>query len=454
MPRIVDLEALRLREPEFPSTFAPPEREVKLSELPSVTAPSKNSPFNGRTRSQASEKRTKDSSSEDERPKSGPNDPEPKITGQSSEDNPSDNELPRIDEDKPKATDPAGQNSPCDDAPSRTVKDERRGRKGPSMHRKHKGRRERKATMNQVTENRNSEDEPDSRLYSPRLPYGPKGPFSLSPHVTAEMNPKERQQAFKTSKLSELNFYDRLAAAGISAVYQRSQPGKPLSYNIALNSLQRMVLYDLQKELVDVVQDMVHTQEVKPDSMGTARELLRKYSMSILLVNSNILLTRYVAAAIQDYDYMTEKLLQSTAAGEEDPFLVTTNDILGFCLMNDNNLIPSRHQLKLPDHERHRNHRVVLPGPSRNAHGQKVQWSQLLERLLMGVCGGVALIAPMLIMVLHQDQATALTTTSVATILFAVGLAFLGKNLRGQEVLAAVAAYAAVLVVFVGANSP
>ncbi|KAB8221497.1 hypothetical protein BDV33DRAFT_202494 [Aspergillus novoparasiticus] len=242
------------------------------------------------------------------------------------------------------------------------------------------------------------------------------------------MNPRERQQAFKTSKLSELNFYDRLAAAGISAVYQRNQPGKPLSYNIALNSLQRMVLYDFQKELVDVVQDMVHTQEIKPDSMGTVRESLRKYT-----------------AAIQDYDYMTEKLIESTGAGEEDPFLVTTNDILGFCLMNDNNLIPRRHQLKLPDHERHRNHRVVLPGRSRNAHDQKVQWSQLLERLLMGVCGGVALIAPMLIMVLHQDQATAPTTTSVATILLAVGLAFLGKNLRGQEVLAAVTGYAAVL---------
>lgn len=211
------------------------------------------------------------------------------------------------------------------------------------MHRKHKGRRERKTTMNQITENRNSEDEPDSRLYSPRLPYGPKGPFSLAPHLTAEMDPKERQQAFKTSKLSALNFYDRLAAAGISAVYQRSQPGKPLSYNIALNSLQRMVLYDLQKQLVDVVQDVVHTQEIKLDSMGTARELLRKYSMSILLVDSNILLTRYVAAAVQDCDYMTEKLIQSTAARVEDPFLVTTNDILGFCLMNDNNLIPSRH---------------------------------------------------------------------------------------------------------------
>jgi hypothetical protein len=71
----------------------------------------------------------------------------------------------------------------------------------------------------------------------------------------------------------------------------------------------------------------------------------------------------------------------------------------------------------------------------------------------MGVCGGLALIAPMLLMVLHKDQITTLATASVATMLFALGLAFLGENLKGQEVLACVAAHAAVLVVFVGTNS-
>lgn len=57
------------------------------------------------------------------------------------------------------------------------------------------------------------------------------------------------------------------------------------------------------------------------------------------------------------------------------------------------------------------------------------------------------------VMVLHKDQVTTLATASVATMMFALGLAYLGMSLKGQEVLACVPAYAAVLVVFVGTNS-
>lgn len=79
--------------------------------------------------------------------------------------------------------------------------------------------------------------------------------------------------------------------------------------------------------------------------------------------------------------------------------------------------------------------------------------AQLWERLWMGILGGLALIGPMLLMVLHKDLLTTLVTTSVATLLFAVALALLGTRLRGETVLASVAAYAAVLVVFVGTSS-
>jgi hypothetical protein len=63
------------------------------------------------------------------------------------------------------------------------------------------------------------------------------------------------------------------------------------------------------------------------------------------------------------------------------------------------------------------------------------------------------LLLPMLLIVLHKDQATTLATASIATILFDLGLAFLGTNLKSQEVLACVSAYDAVLVVFIGTNS-
>jgi len=75
-----------------------------------------------------------------------------------------------------------------------------------------------------------------------------------------------------------------------------------------------------------------------------------------------------------------------------------------------------------------------------------------LERLWMGIFGGIALIGPMLLMVLHRDRNTSIITTSVATVIFAILLALAARGLGGKDVLAATAAYAAVLVVFVGAS--
>jgi hypothetical protein len=70
----------------------------------------------------------------------------------------------------------------------------------------------------------------------------------------------------------------------------------------------------------------------------------------------------------------------------------------------------------------------------------------------MGLCSELALTAPRILMVLHKDEVPTLTTASVATILFALGLVLLGRKLKGKEVLAFVASYAAVLVVFVGTS--
>lgn len=56
-------------------------------------------------------------------------------------------------------------------------------------------------------------------------------------------------------------------------------------------------------------------------------------------------------------------------------------------------------------------------------------------------------------MVLYNDTPTILATASAATILFALGLAWFGEDLDGKDVLASVAAYAAVMVVFMGTSS-
>jgi uncharacterized membrane protein YqjE len=79
--------------------------------------------------------------------------------------------------------------------------------------------------------------------------------------------------------------------------------------------------------------------------------------------------------------------------------------------------------------------------------------SLFLSRLSMALIGGLALIAPMLIMTLHNTRLTTLLTTSLFVIGVAVGLAWKMKDAKSQDIIAATAAYAAVLVVFVGTGT-
>jgi hypothetical protein len=65
----------------------------------------------------------------------------------------------------------------------------------------------------------------------------------------------------------------------------------------------------------------------------------------------------------------------------------------------------------------------------------------------------MALIGPMLGMTIPNNTNTSLITVSIATFIFALLLAWGAIGSAGKDVSAATAAYAAVLVVFVGANS-
>jgi hypothetical protein len=68
----------------------------------------------------------------------------------------------------------------------------------------------------------------------------------------------------------------------------------------------------------------------------------------------------------------------------------------------------------------------------------------------MGILAGFALLAPLILIVLHKDTSTILLTTSLSTLLFAIHLTLFGSEVKGEKVLASVTAYEAVLVVFVG----
>lgn len=161
---------------------------------------------------------------------------------------------------------------------------------------------------------------------------------------------------------------------------------------------------------------------------------------------------------------MSEKKERSRAVGHADPFLITTEDRLSFILMEREGLF--RHPNLTPEQvqsltDRHRRRSAawdpesnMLPGESRTEMRRRNEVRLFFERFTLGVFGGLAIIAPMLIMALSNSLLVSLVVTSVTTMLFAVLLALpvFGGGLDGPTVLVSVAAYAAILVVFVGTS--
>ncbi|POS70454.1 hypothetical protein DHEL01_v211147 [Diaporthe helianthi] len=275
----------------------------------------------------------------------------------------------------------------------------------------------------------------------------------------AERNPPPRLNAtpqmdpnrFKYGKhaLGERDFEERLRVLCDTHLFPKkfldSNDDEPESYDIELAILQRMVIHDLQDQIV-VLTHKIH------NSTKADRGMVE---------NAEILLKRYTEA-IRNYDFMNEQNSLAKSMDNLDPFLITTKTRAGFLLLRDHDMIPVPTDppswLRRVEKNIHKNHewnktRCILPGGSRSQKQQLMERKGLVARLTMGIAGGTAMIVPMVVMVLHKDLLTTLLVTSFSTLTFAGTLAMTGEGLTGETVLAAVAAYAAVLVVFVGASS-
>lgn len=75
------------------------------------------------------------------------------------------------------------------------------------------------------------------------------------------------------------------------------------------------------------------------------------------------------------------------------------------------------------------------------------------QRYALAILGGVILNAPMILMVLIPSTAVSLATVGVCTIIFAVASSYFSPTKLPVDLLTATAAYAAVLVVFVGGTA-
>jgi VIT1/CCC1 family predicted Fe2+/Mn2+ transporter len=144
---------------------------------------------------------------------------------------------------------------------------------------------------------------------------------------------------------------------------------------------------------------------------------------------------------------MREAAAEARDRNWDDPFIITSRTACGRKLISDLGVNESPpgvpRDLDYP----------VLPGRLRNRDIISQQRHAFILRLGGALIGGIALIGPMLLMLLHKSVVTSLVTTSVSVFAFGLGLALFSKDSMPHDIMVAVAGYAAFLVVFVGTNS-
>ncbi|KAK3314600.1 hypothetical protein B0H66DRAFT_535511 [Apodospora peruviana] len=136
---------------------------------------------------------------------------------------------------------------------------------------------------------------------------------------------------------------------------------------------------------------------------------------------------------------MVEHAVRAGHNLSKDPFLLSSETKLGFEMMRSARLVSTT-----KNREKH-------PCLSFAQLVRDVNLDAKLRRFAVAFLGDTTLVGPMLLMELQNDLTTKLATTSVAVFLFVRFMA-LYSTATPEVVVAVGAAYATVLVVFVGAH--
>jgi hypothetical protein len=294
------------------------------------------------------------------------------------------------------------------------------------------------------------------------------GPWVLHHHkqnlITEIRRPVEFNSAFdKVGFYLRKRFGDSLRWAGRKLANrgdknQNEEKGKESDraweerrFRMSFAELQRMKLRKLQIKLVGNIVDM-HYSNCEDEEWEVT---LRKYGMHYVLQQIHAAdadINLKIVQALQDYDYMRTRSKEPT-----DPFLVTgerwiDHRILQRAMGNFHDyFVAENFEIDNSIGPWMENEDGVPIGGTRNEKIKETEWKNFIKRLQMAVLGGVFLLVPMWLMVLHQTRYTALISTTVFVAIFGLVMArYLEKEM---EVLSVTAAYAAVLVVFVGLNT-
>ncbi|KAK5115432.1 hypothetical protein LTR85_009892 [Meristemomyces frigidus] len=284
-------------------------------------------------------------------------------------------------------------------------------------------------------------------LVKPQQPrsQAPYGYWRLSPHAHQEQEnrqptpPVDPGEGFRSEEKVETlaQLQRRLFDAGKNEVFatltRSHDPTKPKTAVLNIATLQHMALQQFQYEIARYVSVMYHSGQFHTEMEGykPLNDLLSKY-----------------CDAVRNLDYMKKCAL---GGHEKDAFLMKSSRSLERKIMVTVGLVPHHvlpaGPLPLPRDA----HCPKLRDMGRNEANRAAYEKQRLLRFAMAGFGGLLLIVPMLTMAEVPGKIASLTTTCVAILVFAALISWF-TNLGPNEVLATTAAYAAVLVVFVGTS--
>ncbi|KAI0410237.1 hypothetical protein F5X98DRAFT_386929 [Xylaria grammica] len=218
---------------------------------------------------------------------------------------------------------------------------------------------------------------------------------------------------------------DLVKAAHVDLLNQEAD-GK-LTFNIA--TLQRMILFRLQSKIIEKAGPLTNLQSGNFNALDDPE--LQKA------------ITDY-AQGVRDWELMVEYGRRAGEDPTKDPFCISSKWPLTKQVMDRFGVHAGYDPY---EHGTLNEHIGIFDQRTKVNRARDVK--ELSLRFGMSIVGGIALIAPMLIMVLHKTVVTDLVTTSVAVVVVSVLLSIF-SSATPEMLLSTITAYAAVLVVFVG----
>ncbi|KAI7610661.1 glutamine synthetase/guanido kinase, partial [Hortaea werneckii] len=265
----------------------------------------------------------------------------------------------------------------------------------------------------------------DSDIWIGTLPFPhclPPGPGCGSLRSSSDSSDKFKKQQQLLFDAGKTGLFYTLTG--------RSDIERPKTAVLNLVALQRVNIHALQARLANDAAESFQTGRFDQDPEDLQQTL------------------NLYCDGVRNLDFMREK---AKLGYDRDPFLMKSSRAFERGILESTGLIP-HHVLpkgELPPPEDHE-HPVLANETGGRHHANEVTLKrQRLERFAMASFGGLLIIVPMLIMANVPGKVASLVTSCVAITIFAA-LVTLVTKLGPHEVLASVAAYAAVLVVFVG----